>query len=40
MFVWAGLLGIVSVAETVVAWHRFGRGYGSGDFDENDGEGD
>jgi hypothetical protein len=40
MFVWAALLGIVSVAETVVAWHRFGRGYGSGDFDENDGEGD
>jgi hypothetical protein len=40
MYVWAGLLGAVSVAETVVAWRRFGRGHGGGDFDENDVEGD
>lgn len=40
MYVWAAALGAVSVAETVVAWRRFGRGFGGGDFDENDVEGD
>jgi hypothetical protein len=40
MYVWAALLGAVSVTETVVAWRRFGRGLGAGDFDENDVEGD
>jgi Family of unknown function (DUF5941) len=40
MYVWAALLAVVSVTETVVAWRRFGRGIGSGDLDENDVEGD
>lgn len=41
MFIWAGLLGTVSVAETVVSWRRFGRGRGTaGEFDELEGEGE
>jgi hypothetical protein len=41
MYVWAGLLGAVSVAETVVAWRRFERGRGTaGEFDEVEGEGE
>ena len=40
MYAWAALLAAVSVAETVVAWRRFGRGYGAGDFEETEGEAD
>jgi hypothetical protein len=41
MFVWAGVLGVVFVAETVVAWRRFERGRRSaGEYDEIEGEGD
>jgi hypothetical protein len=41
MYVWAGLLGVVSVAETVVAWRRFARGRRTaGEFDELEGEGE
>ena len=41
MYVWAGLLGAVSVAETVVSWRRFERGRGTaGEFDEVEGEGE
>ena len=41
MYVWAGLLGAVSVAETVVAWRRFERGRRTaGEFDELEGEGE
>jgi hypothetical protein len=41
MYVWAGLLGAVSVAETVAAWRRFERGRGTaGEFDEVEGEGE
>jgi len=41
MYVWAALLGSVSVAETVVAWRRFERGRGTaGEFDEVEGEGE
>ena len=39
MFVWAGLLGAVSVAESVVSWRRFERGpETAGEFDELEGE--
>ena len=41
MYAWAGLLGAVSVAETVVAWRRFERGRRTaGEFDELEGEGE
>jgi len=41
MYIWAGLLGAASVAETVVAWLRFERGRGTaGEFDEVEGEGE
>ena len=41
MFVWAGLLGAVSVAETVASWRRFERSRGTaGEFDEIEGEGE
>ena len=41
MFIWAGLLGAVSVAETVAAWRRFERGRATaGEFDEVEGEGE
>jgi hypothetical protein len=40
MYVWAGLLGAVSLGETVASWRRFGRGFRAGDFDENDVEAD
>ena len=41
MYVWAGLLGLVSVAETVQAWRRFERERGAaGEFDEIEGEGE
>jgi hypothetical protein len=41
MFVWAGLLGVVSVAETVAAWRRFERERRSaGEYDELEGEGE
>ena len=41
MYVWAGLLGAVSVAETVMAWRRFESGRGAaGEFDEIEGEGE
>jgi hypothetical protein len=41
MYVWAALLGAVSVAETVVAWRRFERGrQTAGEFDELEGEGE
>ena len=41
MFIWAGVLGIVSVAETVVAWRRFERRRTTaGEFDEIEGEGE
>jgi Family of unknown function (DUF5941) len=40
MYVWAGLLGAVSVAETVVGWRRFlGSRRTAGEFDELEGEG-
>ena len=39
MFIWAGLLGAVSVAESVVSWRRFERGPDTaGEFDELEGE--
>jgi len=40
MYAWAALLGAASVAETVVSWRRFGRGFGGGDYDEKDVEAD
>jgi hypothetical protein len=41
MYVWAGLLGAVSLAETVVAWRRFERERRSaGEYDELEGEGE
>jgi hypothetical protein len=41
MFIWAGLLGAVSVAESVISWRRFERGRGSGgEYDEIEGEGE
>jgi hypothetical protein len=40
MYVWAALLAVVSVAETVVSWRRFGRGQGAGDSEETEGEAD
>ncbi|NUT54428.1 MAG: hypothetical protein HOQ03_00410 [Thermoleophilia bacterium] len=41
MYVWAGLLGAVSVAETVASWRRFERSRATaGEFDELEGEGD
>jgi len=41
MYVWAGLLAVVSVGETVVAWRRFARGRRTaGEFDELEGEGE
>jgi hypothetical protein len=41
MYVWAALLGAVSVGETVVAWRRFLRGRRTaGEFDELEGEGE
>ena len=39
MYIWAGLLGAVSVAETVVSWRRFERSRATaGEFDELEGE--
>ena len=39
MFVWAGLLGAVSVAEAAVSWRRFERSRETaGEFDELEGE--
>ena len=39
MFVWAGLLGAVSVAEAAASWRRFERGpETAGEFDELEGE--
>ena len=39
MFIWAAVLGVASLAETVVAWRRFERGRGAaGEFDEIEGE--
>jgi hypothetical protein len=39
MFVWAGLLGAISIAETVAAWRRFERGRRfAGSYDEIEGE--
>jgi hypothetical protein len=38
MFVWAGLLGVVSVAETVAAWRRFERGVHPAEFDDVEGD--
>jgi phosphatidylglycerophosphate synthase len=41
MYVWAALLGVISVAETVVAWRRFERGRRfAGEYDEIEGERD
>jgi hypothetical protein len=41
MYVWAALLGAVSVAETVVSWRRFERERRTaGEFDELEGEGE
>ena len=41
MYVWAGLLGAVSVAESVVSWRRFERSRATaGEFDELEGEGE
>jgi hypothetical protein len=41
MYVWAALLGVVSVAETVVSWRRFERERRTaGEFDELEGEGE
>ncbi len=41
MYVWAGLLGAVSVAESVVSWRRFERSRATaGEFDEMEGEGE
>ena len=41
MYVWAALLGVVSVAETVVSWRRFERERRTaGEFDEIEGEGE
>lgn len=41
MYVWAGLLGAVSVTETVMAWRRFERERRTaGEFDEIEGEGE
>ena len=41
MYVWAALLGVVSVAETVVSWRRFERERrGGGEYDEIEGEGE
>jgi hypothetical protein len=41
MYVWAGLLGAVSVAETVASWRRFERSRATaGEFDELEGEGE
>ena len=41
MYVWAALLGVVSVAETVASWRRFERERRTaGEFDELDGEGE
>ena len=41
MYVWAALLGAVSVAETVASWRRFERGRATaGEFDEIEGEGE
>jgi Family of unknown function (DUF5941) len=41
MYVWAALLGVVSVAETIAAWRRFERERrGGGEYDEIEGEGD
>jgi hypothetical protein len=34
MFIWAGLLAVVSVAETVVAWRHFGRAYRPAEYDD------
>jgi Family of unknown function (DUF5941) len=34
MFIWAGLLAAVSVAETVAAWHRFGRSRRPAEYDD------
>jgi len=41
MYVWAALLGAVSVAETVASWRRFERSRATaGEFDELEGEGE
>lgn len=41
MYVWAALLGAVSVAETVFSWRRFqGQNRAAGEFDEIEGEGE
>ena len=41
MYIWAGLLGAVSVAESVVSWRRFERSRATaGEFDEIEGEGE
>ena len=41
MYAWAALLGVVSVAETVVSWRRFERERRTaGEFDELEGEGE
>ena len=41
MYIWAGLLGVVSVAETVASWRRFERSRTTaGEFDELEGEGE
>jgi len=41
MFIWAGLLGAVSVAEVAVSWRRFERSRTTaGEFDELEGEGE
>jgi Family of unknown function (DUF5941) len=41
MYVWAAVLGVVSVAETVVSWRRFERERRTaGEFDELEGEGE
>ena len=41
MYVWAALLGAVSVAESVLSWRSFERGRGAGgEYDEIEGEGE
>ena len=41
MYIWAGLLGAVSVAEAAVSWRRFERSRTTaGEFDELEGEGE
>jgi hypothetical protein len=39
MFVWAGLLGAVSVAETVMAWRHFERGRRPAEYEDAEDEG-